>query len=203
MIVGFEKQLLFAHVNKLVTSIWLALSGLAFFGCENDLKEVEKFSTYEDLPLQTITNSKITYTDSTIVTFTVKAGQIDRLPSEEDAYDKFTKGVEVVTYNKNGGFESQINADKATNYTKRKIMIARDSVILRNYEGKMLQTELLTWDNNTQRIYTDEFVKITTPNEILFGDGLEAKSDFSEYEIQNITGRIKIDSEESEEPKEE
>jgi len=198
-----EKQLLFAHVNKLVTSIWLALSGLAFFGCENDLKEVEKFSTYEDLPLQTITNSKITYTDSTIVTFTVKAGQIDRFPSEEDAYDQFTKGVEVVTYNKNGGFESQINADKATNYTKRKIMIARDSVILRNYEGKMLQTELLTWDDNTQRIYTDEFVKITTPNEILFGDGLEAKSDFSEYEIQNITGRIKIDSEESEEPKEE
>ncbi len=186
-------------MNKLVISIGLSLCGLAFFGCENDLKEVEKLSTYENLPLQTITNSKITYTDSTIVTFTVKAGQIDRFPSAEDACDQFTKGVEVVTFNKNSGFESQINANKATNYTKRKIMIARDSVVLKNYEGKMLQTELLTWDDNTQRIYTDEFVKITTPNEILFGDGLEAKSDFSEYEIQNITGRIKIDPEESKE----
>lgn len=160
---------------------------------------MEKFAPYEDLPLQTVTNSKITYTDSTIIAFTVEAGQIDRYPSDEDAYDEFTKGVEVITYNKKGGFESQINADKATNYTKRNIMIAQDSVVLKNYEGKMLQTELLTWDENSKRIYTDEFVKITTPNEILFGDGLEAKSDFSEYEIQNITGRIKIDSEETNE----
>ena len=174
----------------------LAYLGIAFFGCENDLKDVEKFSSYENLPLQTIINSKITYTDSTIVTFTVEAGQIDRFTSEEDPFDEFINGVEVITYNKNGDFESQINAEKATNFTKRKVMIARDSVVLKNYEGKMLQTELLTWDDNTQRIYTDKFVKITTPNEILFGDGLEAKSDFSEYEIQNITGRIKIDSEE-------
>lgn len=180
-------------MNKTYYLIILIISG-SFIQCENDLKEVEKFSSYEDLPLQTIVNSKITYTDSTIVTFTVEAGQIDRYPSLEDPYDEFTSGVEVITYKKDGSFESQINAEKATNFTKRKIMIAKDSVVLRNYEGKMLQTELLTWDDESKRIYTEEFVKITTPTEILFGDGLEAKPDFSEFEIQNITGRIKVDA---------
>ena len=72
-------------------------------------------------------------------------------------------------------------------------MIARDSVVLKDKEGKMLNTELLNWDNKTSKIYTDKFVKITTASEILYGDGLEAEQDFSRYEIQNIKGRIKID----------
>lgn len=193
------KQLLFARVIKIKKGLlFLHLTSLLLVGCENDLKEVERFAAYDNLPLQTIVNSKITYTDSTIVTFTVDAGQIDRYPSEEDPRDEFSNGVKVITYNKGGGFESQIDADNATNFPKRKLMIARDSVVLKNYEGKMLQTEKLTWDDEAQRIYTDEFVKITTPTEVLYGDGLEAKPDFSEYEIKNIKGRIKVDSEEPE-----
>lgn len=178
--------------------LFLPLVSFLLASCENDLKDVERFAAYDHLPLQTIINSKITYTDSTIVTFTVEAGQIDRYPSEEDPRDEFSNGVKVITYNKSGGFESQIDADNATNFPKKKVMIARDSVVLKNYEGKMLQTELLTWDDEAQRIFTDKFVKITTPTEVLFGDGLEAKPDFSEYEIKNIKGRIKIDSEEPE-----
>jgi hypothetical protein len=72
-------------------------------------------------------------------------------------------------------------------------MIARDSVMLKDKEGKILQTELLTWDEETDRIFTDKFVKITTPTEILYGDGLEANQDFTRYEIKNIKGRIKIE----------
>ena len=168
-------------------------------GCENDLKEVARLTAYDDLPLQTIKNSRITYTDSAVLQFVVEAGVIDRYPSpEEDARDEFSKGIRVITYSKSGEFESQIDAENATNYPRKKLMIARDSVVLKNYEGKMLETELLTWDEKENRIYTDKFVKITTKNEILFGDGLDAKSDFSEYEIQNIKGRIKVESDEME-----
>ncbi len=179
-------------LNILVTSV----IGVFFGSCENDIDEVNRVTTHVELPVQTIIQSKITYTDSTRVEFTVEAGKIDRHPSEEDPRDEFSNGVEVITYSKSGAFESQINAENATNYLNRKIMIARDSVVLKNFEGKTLKTELLTWDDEAKRIYTDEFVEIITPNEILFGDGLEAKSDFSEYEIQNIKGRIKVDSEE-------
>lgn len=71
-------------------------------------------------------------------------------------------------------------------------MQAMDSVILIDHEGKKLETELLIWSEKEHRIYTDKFVKISTETEILFGEGLEAKDDFSEYEITNITGRIKV-----------
>ncbi|GAB5538459.1 MAG: hypothetical protein Salg2KO_05620 [Salibacteraceae bacterium] len=172
----------------------VCIIGIFAFGCENDPSEIKRLTEYDKLPIQTIVNSQIRYTDSTRVEFTVDAGQIDRFPNEEDPRDEFSNGVKVVTFNKNGDFESQINAERATNFTKRKVMVAMDSVVLRNFEGKMLETEKLTWDDEADRIYSDEFVKITTSTEILFGDGLEAKPDFSEYEIQNIKGRIKVDA---------
>ncbi|MEZ4721566.1 MAG: LPS export ABC transporter periplasmic protein LptC [Flavobacteriales bacterium] len=173
----------------------IAVIGMFFSGCENDLSEVNRLTYYEKLPVQTIKNSFITYTDSAVTQFTVEAGQIDRYPSEEDPIDEFSNGVHLITFDKKGEFESEIIAENATNHLSTKIMIARDSVVLRNAEGKMLETELLTWDDNTGKIFTDKFVKITTPTEILYGDGLTAEQDFSSYEILNIKGRIKVDSE--------
>lgn len=123
----------------------------------------------------------------------IKAGRIDRYPNLEDPVDEFSEGIEVTSFNSSGEVSSVVTAERATNFTKREIMVAKDSVIVRDSEGKMLQTELLTWDKTEAKIYTDQFVKITTPTEILFGDGLEAAQDFSSYEILNIKGRIKID----------
>ena len=121
---------------------------------------------------------------------------IERYPNQEKPMDQFSKGIRVVSYDYFGNVESELTAYRATNYPEDNLMIARDSVILKNKEGKMLNTEELSWDEKEGRIFTDKFVKITTPNEILYGDGLEAKEDFSSYEIMNIKGRITIDTEE-------
>lgn len=165
--------------------------------CETDLNEVARVTAHEQLPVQTIEGAFITYTDSGKVTFTVEAGKIDRFSGEGQVRDEFSEGVHVQTFDKAGELESEIIADRATKLEKEKLMIAKDSVVLRNKEGKMLNTELLTWDENTHKIHTDRFVKITTATEILYGDGLEAEQDFSKYEIMNIKGRIKIDESDS------
>ncbi|MDB9708305.1 LPS export ABC transporter periplasmic protein LptC [Salibacteraceae bacterium] len=167
--------------------------GMLVSSCENNIEDVNRLTNFEELPLQTIYESKITYTDSGRVHLIIEAGKIDRFPAGEEPYDEFNNGIRVLSFNKKGELESEITADRATNFPKRDFMVAKDSVVLKDKEGKMLNTELLNWDNTTNKIYTDKFVKITTPSEILYGDGLEAEQDFSRYEIKNIKGRIKID----------
>jgi hypothetical protein len=39
---------------------------------------------------------------------------------------------------------------------------------------------------------SDRFVKITTAEEIIFGDGFEANQDFTRYRIFNVKGRITV-----------
>ncbi|MEX2597443.1 MAG: LPS export ABC transporter periplasmic protein LptC [Salibacteraceae bacterium] len=186
----------FVHIKakKFIPILWI---GMLVLGCENDLEEVDRVTSREDLPLQTIINSKIIYSNNGNRSMMIEAGRIDRYPSEEDPRDEFSNGLKVTSYNNSGEVESVMTANRATNFSKTKLMIARDSVELENSEGKRLNTELLTWNGETKKIYTDKFVKITTPTEILFGDGLEAEEDFSKYEIMNIKGRIKIEEDDS------
>ncbi len=174
------------------------LIGILFFGCENDIQEVNRVTQHDNLPLQTITGSSITYTVDDRPSMKITAGRIDRYPNVEDPYDQFSQGIEVISFDGKGEVASTVTAERATNYTEREVMVAMDSVIVKDSEGKMLETELLTWDKSTAKIFTDQFVKITTPTEILFGDGLEAEQDFSKYEILNIKGRIKVDEDEPE-----
>lgn len=174
----------------------MLLAGMFVSGCVTDLEEVERVTSYGKLPLQTILNSRIVYTDSGKTSFVIEAGRIERYPNQEQPIDEFSEGIKVTSYNYYGGIESELTAERATNYTDENIMVAKDSVILMNKEGKMLNTEELTWNEKEGKIYTDKFVKITTLTEILYGDGLEAEEDFSSYEIKNIKGRITIDQEE-------
>jgi hypothetical protein len=41
-------------------------------------------------------------------------------------------------------------------------------------------------------LYTDKFVKITTDGEQLFGEGMEAQEDFTNYKIKKLRGTVKV-----------
>ncbi|MBK6986188.1 MAG: LPS export ABC transporter periplasmic protein LptC [Bacteroidetes bacterium] len=47
-----------------------------------------------------------------------------------------------------------------------------------------------------KKITSDAFVKITTAKEIIMGKGLEANQDFTQYEIKEVTGTIRIEDKE-------
>ena len=70
--------------------------------------------------------------------------------------------------------------------------MAKNDVVVVNQKGEQLNTEKLLWDENTGKIYSDEFVKITTPDEIIMGKGFEANQDFSKYKIFKVTGNITV-----------
>ena len=62
-----------------------------------------------------------------------------------------------------------------------------------NVNGEKLNTEHLIWDEQKKKIISDDFVKITTAKEIIMGKGLEANQDFTQYEIKEVTGTIRVE----------
>src|ERR1043166_372700 len=71
-------------------------------------------------------------------------------------------------------------------------MEAKGNVVVVNEKGDKLNTEHLTWNALTKMIYTDDFVKITTKDQVIWGNGMEAKQDFSEYKILDVQGEIDV-----------
>jgi LPS export ABC transporter protein LptC len=69
-----------------------------------------------------------------------------------------------------------------------KIIVLRDSVVIRNYKNEQLETEELFWNERDSRIYSKKFVKVTTPQEIIHGYGFSSNMEFTEWEIDSVSG---------------
>jgi LPS export ABC transporter protein LptC len=54
-----------------------------------------------------------------------------------------------------------------------------------------LETEYLNWSSRDDRIYTDAYVRITTPTEVVRGWGMEADQRLRRYKIlHQVSGRL-------------
>ena len=162
--------------------------------CVNDMEEVAAISEPVNLPLMEETNAHLIYTDSARKKVEVTAPRLLRFGGE-DPYLELPKGVHVWFYDATGDVSSELTANYAISFEKKDVMVARNDVVVINSEGEKLNTEELSWSKKHHRIFTDEFVTITTEDEVIYGHGLEANEDFSKYTIRKISGIIEVEDE--------
>ena len=164
--------------------------------CENDITVVNSMSYVDEkaLPSETSKNVEFLYSDSAKVRSKLVAAQIDRYTGQK-AHFEMPKGMKVIFYTLYPKEQTRLTADYGIGYDNNngmERMEAQRNVVVINEKGDRLNTEHLTGNALTKKIYTDKFVKITTKDEVIWGDGLEANQDFSEYEIKNVKGQINI-----------
>jgi LPS export ABC transporter protein LptC len=109
-----------------------------------------------------------------------------------NARQEFPEGVKMEFLESNQQIRSVLTAKRATRRQDKGEIVARDSVILTTVENERLETEELIWNEKTAKVFTDKFVKVTKPGEIIYGFGLEANQDFSYWKIKVPKGRIKV-----------
>lgn len=185
-------------MNQIKNYTFITLTALAvgvFSSCKkNEIEQIEQVTAHEELPAEAATNVEILFSDSGKVALRLIASKLDRYEGEKP-YMEFTEGVKMIFYNSNQEPESQIECNYAINHINEKVMEAKNDVVVINADGEKLNTEHLIWDQGKQLIHTEEFVKITTKDEIIYGDGMEAKEDFSSYKIKNLKGTISLEEE--------
>jgi LPS export ABC transporter protein LptC len=82
-----------------------------------------------------------------------------------------------------------LTSKKAKIDDRTKNMLASDSVVVISLESaRKLETEILEWNELEQRIYSTEFVKITTENEIIKGYGFESDPNLTDYKLHKVSG---------------
>lgn len=165
-----------------------------FFSCSNDPLHVESLTREEHFPVSTTYNVEMIYSDSGMTRAIIKA-PLRETYIRDSQYVEFKQGIDVQFFDPNQEPESRLTANYAISYTERDVMEARNDVVLVNEKGEQLNTEHLIWDQRANRIYSDVFVKITTPEQVIFGDGFESNQDFSKYKILKVKGIINVNDE--------
>lgn len=103
------------------------------------------------------------------------------------------QGIEVLFYDTLMNVSSKLTSNYAIHKVKEQKMEAKSQVVVINEKGEKLETEHLVWEEKIGKIYSQEFVKITTEDEIIMGEGFEANQDFTKYKIHKIKGIINLE----------
>jgi len=179
-----------------IRSIFLLVLYISFLtACENDIKKVTQITGKKTLPVETSEGLTILYSDSARVKVKITAPKLIRIASETPITE-LPDGMLVEFYDNNMNVNSTLKAKYAFRRDLESSMEAKNDVVVVNSKGEKLNTEHLIWNEKTSKIYSDKFVKITTPDKIIYGNGFEANQDFSSYKIFNIKGTITINKDE-------
>ena len=159
--------------------------------CSNDPKEVETFVSSANLPLETMKQAELRYTEKGRVKVKIIAEKIERYSNQTPTIH-FSEGIIVHFYNDSAIITSTLTAMEATIDDKNQKMIAQTNVELVNQKKEKINTEQLIWDEKLDLIFTEKSVRVTTKDEVIFGEGFESTPDFSNYRITNVRGNINM-----------
>jgi LPS export ABC transporter protein LptC len=176
--------------NKYNTIKLLPYLLVVLSACGNDIETVNQFIKKDEVSKERATNVEMLYSDSAVVRVRVKAPEMLHISDPEKPRQTFPKGIDVDFFDKNKVQSSRLLSRYAERDENNGLVHLRDSVRIWNDKQERMDTEELFWDEGRQRIYSDKFVKITTPNEVIHGRGFESTSDFSHWTLKEVTGTV-------------
>lgn len=165
---------------------------LFFVSCETDIEKINAVGSASNAPKEIAENIELLYSDSGFVKMKLNAPVLEKYDDEKDPHVVFPKGMKTLFYDRTLTVTSRLSAEYGIRYELSQRMEARKNVEVVNEKGDMLNTEHLTYNPADGKLRSNEFVKITTADEIIYGTGLEANEDFSRYRIFNIKGIINL-----------
>jgi LPS export ABC transporter protein LptC len=168
---------------------------LSFSACKNDLDAAKQITSKANVNIERGKDVEIIYSSAGENKIKAYAKTVLRFNTEKP-YMEFIDGIKINFFGKDGSVETVMTAKHAMAQDGSSLMTARNNVVVTNVRGERLDTEELIWDESRKQIYSNAFVKITTNDEILLGNGMESNETFTDYTIKHITGTLKVNSEE-------
>ena len=171
-------------------SVLVTLCSLLVFGCEGKIKpSVASVNASGGLPSQESWNATITFTDSGTVTGILRAGYIASYADKKVTF--LDSSITVDFYDEYGRHSSVLTAHKGRVDDVTHNLQAEGNVVVVSDSGTTLKTEILYWDNKTQKVHSPAYVEITSPTEQLQGHGFESDRALLHYKVIRVTGQAK------------
>lgn len=172
--------------RKYILAILILL--VVAIGCNpSDVKEPLVY----DGPMRIGENVELYYTEDNRVKVKMIAATVHEFESGDR---EFPNGLYLEFYDETGQLESTLRANEAYYFKKENQWRGRGKVEVKNLaKNEQLNTEELFWKPAEEKIYTDKFVTIRQQSDVIYGQGLEAKQDMSDYVIKKPEGEFSID----------
>ena len=182
------KQSPVKQIRYLLITAAIIISGL-ILSCENKLDVIPE-SDIRTLPSLTVKDFETIYTDSGRIKLIMTSPIMEKYDNAEVPYSEFKSGIALKYYDGNKEPIGSVNSKYAKLTESENLWELRDSVVVINKEKDMLETEVLFWDQQKDKIFTDRFVKITSVDQVIQGFGFESDSKLQRRRIRKVSATI-------------
>lgn len=169
---------------------------LIFNSCRNDPKDLARIRIPDTIAGQFISEGEIIYSELGKVKIRIQAPIIYNYETTK-SYTEMPEGFFAEFFDDSIQVEATITGNYGIFLNDEDKMIAKHDVeVISLKSEEQLNTEELTWDMKAKKIYSDAFVKITSKDKIILGDGFESDENFENRTIKKLRGEFLIDQEE-------
>ena len=188
MINGLEKHYTTRIMKKTVECIAFLLAILSLQSCESNLKDVQRIYKTSFVPSGEADSINLKYTDSGRVKSILQSLKMIDYATAKNPFVEFPKAVLVTLIDANGN-KTIVVADKAISYKKTEVIDLIGNVKIKTYDGKVLETNQLYFDQKNEWFFTDEaFIFKEADGSFLQGIGIDFSKDFKIFNMQNNNG---------------
>lgn len=166
------------------------------FSCSHGKKQYTDAVTCRDsVPGMTTYDIVSLVSDSGVVRYKIIADRWDVYDQLTPSKWAFEEGVYLERFADSLTVDATVKADTAYYYDKSKLWELRGDVHIENLQGEIFDTQLLFWDQDREKVWSDLFIRIQQKDRIITGYGFNSNQQFDRYTIRNTEGIFPIDEE--------
>lgn len=184
-----------ASSAKLNTYSLLIILTVMLLSCENKIDPIPK-SDFLTLPSLTVKDFRSETNDSGKLQLIMSSSLLEQYDNINFPYSEFSSGITAVFYDGKTVPVASVTAKYAKYNKTNNLWELKDSVVVLNENNYKLETEVLNWNQETDLIYTDRFVKITNEDQITQGFGFESDLRGVKRRIKKVSAIIYLKDEE-------
>jgi LPS export ABC transporter protein LptC len=177
----------FQILQSLKKSILFVIISLFCIGCDSDINDVRKINIKEFNPIGEALDFNLKYTDSGKIKAVLLSPQMLDYSQLDFPFTEFPKGIKLTVYDEQGN-KSFVTSNYAISYSKTNIIDLVGKVKITTYDGKVLETEQLYYDQKNEWFFTQKKYKFTNKQNVIEGIGIDFSKDFKTLDTQQITG---------------
>ena len=133
--------------------------------------------------------------DSGRISYRIDAKEWLVFDKRQPPYWAFEKGVYLEKYDLDMNVEATIKCDTAYYYSSQQLWKLIGNVDIRNQKNERFYTDLMYWDQENEKIYSDAYIKIEQEDQVTEGVGFSSNQSMTLWEIKNTKGIYTIKEE--------
>lgn len=188
---------IFKNCINITVTTWVTVMFVLFPACSGGEKKLAAAVTNRDsLPVMRTVGVESLVSDSGVIRYKIIAEEWSVYDKMEPPFWAFEKGLYLEQFNEELVAEATIKADTAYYYEDQKLWELRSNVHIENLKQEKFDTELLYWNQKTEKVYSDKKIRIEQDDKIIVGYGFESNQQLTNYVIRDTEGIFYIEEEE-------